>query len=83
MWITFSNQLQKAYNIRAKKGIVIQDECIRDGRNCICATMPEELMAEVVICVIAKLAHRKDAKFIFQNCSGKSIKNTRKQSKTS
>ena len=53
MWITFSNQLQKAYNIRAKKGIVIQDECIRDGRNCICATMPEELMAEVVICVIA------------------------------
>ncbi len=38
------NQLQKAYNIRAKKGIVIQDECIRDGRNFICATMHEELM---------------------------------------
>jgi flagellar biosynthesis GTPase FlhF len=79
MWITFSNQLQKAYGTTyapRRVRIVIQDECIRDRRNCICATMPEELMAEVVICVIAKLAHRKDAKFIFQNCSGKSIKNT-------
>jgi predicted mannosyl-3-phosphoglycerate phosphatase (HAD superfamily) len=39
--------------------------------------MPEETerMAEV-IGGIAKLAHRKEAKFIFQNCGGKSIKNT-------
>jgi hypothetical protein len=27
-----------------------------------------------VIGVITKLAHRKEAKFIFQNCGGKSIK---------
>jgi hypothetical protein len=33
-----------------------------------------ERMAEV-IGVITELAHRKEAKFIFQNCGGKSIKN--------
>ena len=39
-----------------------------------CATSEEaEQMAEV-ISVITKLAHRKEAKFIFQNCGGKSIK---------
>ena len=34
-----------------------------------------ERMAEV-IGVIAKLAHQKEAKFIFQNCGGKSITTT-------
>ena len=41
-----------------------------------CATHKEvERMAEV-IGVITKLTHRKEAKFIFQNCGGKSIKKT-------
>ena len=41
-----------------------------------CATSEEaEWMAEV-ISVIAELAHQKKAKFIFQNCGGKSIKKT-------
>jgi hypothetical protein len=52
----------------------IRDVCIRNGVNCMCATSEEaERMAEV-ISVIAELAHRKKAKFIFQNCGGKSIK---------
>jgi len=54
----------------------IRDVCIRNGVNCLPATSEEaEWMAEV-IGVIAKLAHQKEAKFIFQNCGGKSIKKT-------
>ena len=53
-----------------------RDVCIRDGVNCMCATSEEaERMAEI-ISVIAELAHKKKAKFIFQNCGGKSIKKT-------
>jgi hypothetical protein len=75
----FSDHVLKpvAESLRAKKVYCnIRDECIWDGKNCMCA-MPEEAewMAEV-IGVIAKLAHQKEAKFIFQNCGGKSIKNT-------
>ena len=66
---------------RAKKVYCnIWDECIWDGKNFICVTSEEaERMAEV-IGGIAKLAHQKahqkEAKFIVQNCGGKSIKNT-------
>ena len=54
----------------------IRDVCIRGGGNCMCATSEEAERMSEVISVIAELAHRKKAKFIFQNCSGKSIKNT-------
>ncbi len=66
-----------AASLRAEKVYCnIRDVCIRDGEICMCATSEEaERMAEV-IGVIAELAHRKKAKFIFHNCGGKSIKNT-------
>jgi hypothetical protein len=66
-----------AASLHAKKVYCnIQDVCIRDGENRMCTTSEEaEWMAEV-IGVIAELAHRKKAKFIFHNCGGKSIKNT-------
>jgi hypothetical protein len=54
----------------------IRDVCIRDGKNCMYAKCEEaERMAEV-IGDFAELAHRKKAKFIFQNSGGKSIKTT-------
>ena len=59
----------------------IRDVCIRkerdgqDGGNCLPATVEEAERLAEVIGVIAKLAHLKKAKFIFQNCGGKSIKN--------
>ena len=37
------------------------------------ATTEEAKRLAEVICVIAELAHQKKAKFIFQNCGGKSI----------
>ena len=40
------------------------------------ATPEEAKWLAKVICVIAELAHRKEAKFIFQNCGGKLIKKT-------
>ena len=40
------------------------------------ATAEEAKRLAEVIGVIAKLAHLKKAKFFFQNCGGKSIKNT-------
>jgi hypothetical protein len=52
----------------------IRDVCIRDGVNCLPATTEEAKRLAEVIGVIAKLAHQKKAKFIFQNCGGKSIK---------
>jgi hypothetical protein len=39
-----------------------------------CATSEEAERMVEVISVITKLAHQKEAKFIFQNCGGKSIK---------
>jgi hypothetical protein len=60
----------------------IRDVCIReerdgrDGRNCLPATTEEAKRLAEVIGVIAKLAHQKKSKFIFQNCGGKSIKMT-------
>ncbi len=53
----------------------IRDECIRKGDNCMCATHEEAERVAEVIGVFAKLAHQKEAKFIFQNCGGKSNKN--------
>ena len=53
----------------------IRDVCIRDGENCMCATHEEAKRLAEVIGVIAELAHQKKAKFFFQNCGGKSIKN--------
>jgi len=53
----------------------IRDVCIRDGVNCLPATHEEAKRLAEVISVIAKLVHQKKAKFIFQNCGGKSIKN--------
>ncbi len=44
--------------------------------NCLPATTEEAKRLAEVIGVIAKLAHQKEAKFIFQNCCGKSIKKT-------
>ena len=75
----FSDRVLKPFaeSLRAKKVYCcnIRDKCIWDGANCMCATHEEaERMAEV-IGVITKLAHRNEAKFIFQNCGGKSIKN--------
>jgi len=68
-----------AARLRAKKVYCnIRDVCIRknDNCNCMCAKSEEaERMAEV-IGVIAKFAHQKEAKFIFQNCGGKSITTT-------
>jgi len=68
-----------AARLRAKKVYCnIRDVCIRKGDNCNCmpATSEEaERMAEV-IGVIAKLAHQRKAKFIIQNCGGKSITTT-------
>ena len=52
----------------------IRDVCIRDGVNCLPATTEEAKRLAEVIGVIAKLAHQRKAKFIFQNCGGKSIK---------
>ena len=40
------------------------------------ATPEEVKRLAKVICDIAELAHRKEAKFIFQNCGGKLIKKT-------
>ena len=54
----------------------IRDVCIRDGVNCLPATTEEAKRLAEVIGVIAKLAHQKTSKFIFQNCGGKSIKMT-------
>jgi hypothetical protein len=52
----------------------IRDVCIREGEtNCMCATTEEAKRLAEVICVFAELAHQKEAKFIFQNCGGKSI----------
>jgi hypothetical protein len=52
----------------------IRDECIRDGEmNCMCATTEEAKRLAVVIGDFDELAHQKEAKFIFQNCDGKSI----------
>ena len=73
----FSDRVLKPFaeSLRAKKVYCcnIRDACIRDGANCMCATHEEaERMAEV-ICVFAEFAHQKEAKFIFQNCGGKSI----------
>ena len=52
----------------------IRDECIRDGENCMCATAEEVKRLAEVIGEFAELVHQKEAKFIFQNCGGKSIK---------
>ena len=41
-----------------------------------CATTEEAKRLAEVICVFAELAHQKKAKFIFQNCGGKSITKT-------
>jgi hypothetical protein len=41
-----------------------------------CATTEEAKRLAEVICVFAELAHQKEAKFIFQNCGGKSITKT-------
>jgi hypothetical protein len=54
----------------------IRDECIRDGENRMCATAEEAKRLAEVIGVFAELVHQKEAKFIFQNCSGKSITTT-------
>jgi hypothetical protein len=54
----------------------IRDVCIQDGVNCLPATTEEAKRLAEVIGVIAKLAHQKKAKFIFQNCGWKSIKMT-------
>jgi hypothetical protein len=55
----------------------IRDVCIRDGEtNCMCATTEEAKRLAAVICVFAELAYQKEAKFIFQNCGGKSITKT-------
>jgi hypothetical protein len=54
----------------------IRDECIRDGVNCLPATAEEAKRLAEVIGVFAELAHQKEAKFIFQNCGGKSITTT-------
>jgi len=60
----FSNHVLKpvAESLCAKKVYCnIRDECIQDGKKCMCATPEEaERMAEV-IGVIAKLAHKKKA----------------------
>ncbi len=66
-----------AASLRAKMVYCnIRDVCIRDGVNCLPATTEEAKRLAEVIGVIAKLAHQKEAKFIFQNCGGKSIKTT-------
>jgi hypothetical protein len=44
--------------------------------NCLPATTEEAKRLAEVIGVIAKLAHQKEAKFIFHNCGGKSITKT-------
>jgi hypothetical protein len=44
--------------------------------NCLPATTEEAKRLAEVIGVIAKLAHQRKAKFIFQNCGGKSITKT-------
>ena len=54
----------------------IRDECIWDGENCMCATAEEAKRLAEVISAFAELVHQKDAKFIFQNCGGKSITTT-------
>ena len=54
----------------------IRDVCIWDGVYCLPTTTEEAKRLAEVIGVIAKLAHQKKAKFIFQNCGGKSIKKT-------
>jgi hypothetical protein len=54
----------------------IRDECIRDGENCMCATAEEAKRLAEVISAFAELVHQKDARFIFQNCDGKSITTT-------
>ena len=68
-----------AASLRAKMVYCnIRDVCIRDGDNCNCmpATHEEAERMAKVIGVIAKLAHQRKAKFIFQNCGGKSITKT-------
>jgi DNA segregation ATPase FtsK/SpoIIIE-like protein len=71
---------QVAERLRAKMVYSnIRERCIReerdgrDGRNCLPATVEEAERLAEVICVIAELAHLKEAKFISQNCGGKSI----------
>ncbi len=73
----FSDRVLKtvAESLHAKKVYYkIWDECIRDGENCMCAMHEEAERMDEVIGVITELAHRKEAKVIFQNCGGKSIK---------
>ena len=64
-----------AASLRAKMVYCnIRDVCIRDCVNCLPATPEEAKRLAEVIGVITELAHQKEAKFIFQNCGGKSIK---------
>ena len=75
----FSDRVPKpvAESLRAKMiYCFIRDECIRDGVNCLPATAEEAKRLAEVIGVFAELAHQKEAKFIFQNCGGKSITTT-------
>jgi hypothetical protein len=81
----FTNKVLKQVAERLRAKMVysnIRDVCIReerdgrDGRNCLPATTEEAKRLAEVIGVIAKLAHQKKSKFIFQNCGGKSIKMT-------
>ena len=76
----FNDRILKpiAERLRAKMVYCnIRDVCVRsrDGANCFPATVKEAERLAEVIGVIAKLAHLKKAKFIFQNCGGKSNKN--------
>jgi chemotaxis protein histidine kinase CheA len=71
---------QVAERLRAKMVYSnIRERCIReerdgrDDRNCLPATVEEAERLAEVICVIAEIAHLKEAKFISQNCGGKSI----------
>jgi len=55
-----------AESLHAKKVYCnIRDVCIRDAANCLPATPEEAKRLAEVIGVIAELAHRKEAKFIF------------------
>jgi len=72
----FNDRVLKPVAARLRAKMVycnIRDVCIRDGVNCLPATTEEAKRLAEVIGVIAKLAHQRKAKFIFQNCGGKSI----------
>jgi hypothetical protein len=76
----FNDRVLKPIAARLRAKMVycnIRDVCIRsrDGQNCLPATVEEAKRLADVIGVIAKLAHLKEAKFILQNCGGKSITN--------